>query len=158
MDKTGEKKEAEKNEDQELMHDLKPASSESSMKTIGIFLVAILLGVGTGYVFAKQSPAAKTISGNATLNKNAIQKGATYGSTNTKAFPDSAEGIVAKGGIGDEGQYHLVRPGGDSQNVYMTSSNVDLSNFVGKKVKVWGQTQQAQQAGWLMDVGRVEVE
>jgi len=32
-----------------------------------------------------------------------------------------------------------------------------LSKFVGKNIKVWGQTQSAQYAGWLMDVGRVEV-
>ena len=39
----------------------------------------------------------------------------------------------------------------------MTSSVVDLSQFVDRKVKVWGSTQTAQVAGWLMDVGRVEV-
>jgi hypothetical protein len=66
--------------------------------------------------------------------------------------------VVKEGGIEDEGQYHLVRPGGDSQNVYMTSSSVDLAQFIGKKVKVWGQTQAAKKAGWLMDVGRVQVE
>jgi hypothetical protein len=65
---------------------------------------------------------------------------------------------LQEGGIDGEGQYHLVRPGGDSQNVYLTSSVVDLSLFVNKKVKVWGQTQTAQKAGWLMEVGRVQVE
>ena len=68
-----------------------------------------------------------------------------------------AEGTLKKGGIQDEGQFHLVRPGGDSQNVYLTSSIVDLSKFVDKKIKVWGQTQKARVAGWLMDVGKVEV-
>jgi hypothetical protein len=42
-------------------------------------------------------------------------------------------------------------------NVYLTSSTVDLSPFVGKKVRVWGQTFTGQKAGWLMDVGLVEV-
>ena len=51
----------------------------------------------------------------------------------------------------------MVRPGGDSQNVYMTSGTVDLSKFINKNIKVWGQTQAAQHAGWLMDVGRIEV-
>jgi hypothetical protein len=40
----------------------------------------------------------------------------------------------------------------------MTSSVVDLSLVLDKKVKVWGETQAAQKAGWLMDVGRVEVQ
>ncbi len=51
----------------------------------------------------------------------------------------------------------MVRPGGDSQNVYLTSSIIDLSRFVKKKVKVWGETHAAQHVGWLMDVGRLEV-
>jgi len=32
-----------------------------------------------------------------------------------------------------------------------------LQSFVGKKVMVWGQTIAAQQAGWLMDVGKIKV-
>ncbi len=88
---------------------------------------------------------------------SSVEKGKTYGVTDTSAFKDTADGTVEKGGIEGEGQYHLVRPGGESQNVYMTSSTVDLSEFVGKKVKVWGATQTAQHAGWLMDVGKVEV-
>jgi hypothetical protein len=34
---------------------------------------------------------------------------------------------------------------------------LDLDSFVGMDVKVWGITFQAEIAGWLMDVGRVEV-
>ena len=56
-----------------------------------------------------------------------------------------------------EGSFHLERPGGTSQNVYLTSSTVDLSEYVGKKVKVYGETFQGEKAGWLMDVGLVEV-
>jgi hypothetical protein len=41
--------------------------------------------------------------------------------------------------------------------VYLTSSLVDLSQFVKRKIKVWGETQKAKVAGWLMDVGKVEV-
>jgi hypothetical protein len=35
---------------------------------------------------------------------------------------------------------------------------VDLDKYVGKKVKVFGQTLAAQKAAWLMDVGRVELQ
>ena len=74
-----------------------------------------------------------------------------------KSFTDSAEGSLTAGGIDGEGSHHLVRPGGDSQNVYLTSSIIDLDQFVGHSVKIWGETFQAQQAGWLMDVGRLQV-
>jgi hypothetical protein len=86
-----------------------------------------------------------------------VQKGDVVGSDDTKTFKDVAEGTLKPGGIEGEGQFHLVRPGGDSQNVYLVSSIVDLSKFENRKIKVWGSTQTAQHAGWLMDVGKVEV-
>ena len=43
------------------------------------------------------------------------------------------------------------------KTLYLTSSTVDLSVYIGK-VKVWGQTFTGQKAGWLMDVGLVEIE
>jgi hypothetical protein len=32
-----------------------------------------------------------------------------------------------------------------------------MSLFVGHKITVWGETFSAQKAGWLMDVGRVQI-
>lgn len=121
-----------------------------------ILAVFILLGIGTGYLLAQRTQTSSTSS--QTGSTDSVTVGTSYGSNDTTTFKDTAEGVVQKGGIQDEGQYHLVRPGGDSQNVYLTSSLVDLSQFIGHKVKVWGQTQKAQYAGWLMDVGKVEVE
>lgn len=83
--------------------------------------------------------------------------GESYGVDDTKVFTDSAEGEVTLGGVDGEGSHHLIREGGESQYVYLTSSIIDLDQFVGRKVKVWGQTFQAQKAGWLMDVGRLEI-
>lgn len=122
-------------------------------------LVVLALGVVAGYflVTMQSQQKALTQSGSGGAGSSVV-KGAVYGSDDTATFKDTVEGVVTEGGINGEGQFHLVRPGGDSQNVYMTSSLVDLSLFIGKKVKVWGQTQKAQTAGWLMDVGRVEVE
>jgi hypothetical protein len=142
-----------------IMHSFTETKSSSSFpgKAITVLFVVALLGIGTGYGLTQISagPGKKLIS----LPKvSSVEKGKTYGATNTKAYPDTAEGQLADGGIEGEGQYHLVRPGGDSQNVYMTSSTVDLSQFIGKKIKVWGATQTAQKAGWLMDVGKVEVQ
>jgi len=34
---------------------------------------------------------------------------------------------------------------------------LDLSEFNGKCVQVWGETFAAQEAGWLMDVGRLKL-
>jgi len=50
----------------------------------------------------------------------------------------------------------LERTGGASQNVYLTSTVIDLQSFVGKNVQVWGDTLSGQKAGWLMDVGKIK--
>lgn len=125
---------------------------------LGILVVVAILGIATGYLLGQAkngSPIAGILPGN---NGGSVTTGKTYGSDDIKTYKDTTEGILKNGGIDGEGQYHLVRPGGDSQNVYLTSSTVDLSTFINHKIKVWGQTQAAQKAGWLMDVGRVEVE
>ena len=145
----------------ELIHDLNSSKKKgkSMVKPLLITIVIVtVLGVGTGYIASSLGGSKKgPVSINNSGSTGTIGKGFSAGVTDTKAFPDTAEGKLEVGGIDGEGEYHLVRPGGDSQNVYMTSSAVDLSQFVGKKVKVWGQTQSAQKAGWLMDVGKVEV-
>lgn len=122
-------------------------------------VVMLLLGIGTGYIASNFSGNSKKgpVSIDGSSESNEIKKGNTFGVDDTEQFPDSAEGVIREGGIDGEGAYHLERPGGESQNVYMTSAVVDLSQFIGKKVMVWGQTQTAQKAGWLMDVGKVEV-
>ncbi len=142
-----------------LMHDLTTSkSSFLTRKIMVVLLVSALLGLGTGFFLARNS----ATTGNTGMlgkiaNNASIAKGETFGSTDTETYKDNATGELKEGGIEDEGQYHLVRSGGESQNVYLTSSLVDLSKFVGRKIKVWGQTQKAQKAGWLMDVGKVEV-
>jgi hypothetical protein len=141
-----------------IMHSFTETKSSSSFpgKALGILVVVALLGIGTGYGLTQLAagPGKKILP----LPKvSSVEKGKTYGVADTKSYPDTADGKLADGGIEGEGQYHLVRPGGDSQNVYLTSSTVDLSQFMGKKIKVWGATQSAQHAGWLMDVGKVEV-
>jgi hypothetical protein len=146
----------------ELIHDLNsPKRKGSSIAKPLIFTVVIvlILGIGTGYIASNFSgnTAKGPLSINDSSSGGSMGKGFTAGVTDTKSFPDTAEGTLQAGGIDGEGAFHLVRPGGDSQNVYMTSSAVDLSQFIGKKVKVWGATQTAQKAGWLMDVGKIEV-
>ena len=116
----------------------------------------ILLGVATGFSLSRFSPGAGMPKKLKSVEEG-ITVGSTYGVAEEQSFTDSAEGSLTAGGIDGEGSHHLVRPGGDSQNVYLTSSIIDLDQFVGRSVKVWGETFQAQKAGWLMDVGRLQV-
>lgn len=138
-------------------------SSNNSLKSVFtkklfiILLVTVILGGISGYVLSSKKGASGGTLISGSIDSTSISKGTVVGSDDTKTFKDTAVGALKSGGINAEGQFHLVRPGGDSQNVYLTSSSVDLSKFVGKKIKVWGETQKAQYAGWLMDVGRVEV-
>lgn len=143
-----------------------PKTSQNSEGTSSIFtknlfillIVAVVMGGMTGFIFTnrRSSNGGNTLTSGA-VDSSKISKGTIVGSNDTKTFKDTANGALKGGGINGEGQFHLVRPGGESQNVYLVSSSVDLSKFIGKKIKVWGQTQTAQYAGWLMDVGRVEV-
>lgn len=141
--------------EQDVLHDFEKKQSLISANLIIILLVVVILGGATGFLFSRNKKL--NVSSIAGVAGGGASKGTTVGSTDTKTFKDTAEGILKEGGIEGEGQYHLVRPGGDSQNVYMTSSTIDLSSYLEKKVKVWGETQKAQKAGWLMDVGKLEV-
>ena len=72
-----------------------------------------------------------------------------------KTFKDTATGVLREGGIDGEGSHHLER-GAIDQTAYLTSSSIDMTPYIGKKVKVWGATNKGQKAGWLMDVGSIE--
>lgn len=127
-------------------------------KLILIFFGAVVLGVLTGFGLSRNNGNSLTsTNNNSVTDLSNVEKGTIIGSDDTKTFKDQVEGILKVGGIEGEGAFHLVRPGGESQNVYLTSSIVDLAGLVDRKIKVWGETQKAQSAGWLMDVGRVEV-
>lgn len=139
---------------QPVVHPLKeenPDGSKVFLLTIGIIII-IGAGIFTGYFLSQRGASTKS-GGKATSS----QTKQVVGSSDTKTFRDSAEGVLEKGGLDGEGSHKLIRPGGDSQTAYLTSSVVDLDQFVGKKVKVWGETFKAQKAGWFMDVGKIEV-
>lgn len=143
-----------------VIHSFDPKNTPFSVSFLAVVvvLIAILIGSVSGYVLANKTQKIAVSSKTNGQVVGGTTKGQIFGSTDSAAFKDSADGVLAPGGIKSEGQYHLVRPGGESQYVYVTSSVVDLSQFNNHKIKVWGQTQKAQYAGWLMDVGRVEVE
>lgn len=125
---------------------------------IGILVIAALLGTTVGYVGTTLMASGKSSASAAGDKTGTTAFGKkSEGILDKKRFPDQAEGKLKDGGIEGEGSFHLERAGGESQNVYLTSSTVDLSSYIGKKVRVRGETQKAQKAGWLMDVGYVEV-
>lgn len=122
---------------------------------LGLVLFAVISGVWTGKFFSQRGVGGTAPTGNTA--PGATQSLNEAGITDEAAFPDTAEGVLEEGGVNGEGTHHLARDGGASQNVYLSSTVIDLQSFVGKKIQVWGQTLSGKQAGWLMDVGRVKV-
>jgi hypothetical protein len=145
-------------EEKKVVHNFNSGASLMNKNSLIIFIIVILLGVGTGYMISQKGGSYTTQKSTSPITSESIKGGQVYGVPDEKAFKDNAEGVLKNGGIEGEGAYHLERPGGDSQNVYLTSSTIDLSQFVEKKVKVWGETNSAKKAGWLMDVGRLQVQ
>lgn len=140
-----------------------------SMKLmVGIGVCVVVAGIATGWgitrlragnqLFSSSTPGGQGPGGTITaVPEGRISVGQVFGSEKTDIFKDTTEGVLQIGGIDGEGTHKLLRPGGASQTVFMTSSVTDLDKFENAKVKVWGQTLKAEKAGWLMDVGRIEV-
>jgi len=144
---------------EDIIKPIDQQGDENTMKpntriVIGVYVVLFVLGVGTGYLLAGR-PALFTKS--AAGKTQVVTTGKIVGSTDTATFKDTAQGTLEKGGVDGEGSHHLTRAGGPSQTAYLVSSVVDLDQYVGKKVKVWGQTLAAKNVSWLMDVGKIEI-
>jgi hypothetical protein len=140
--------------------DPKTLESETRVQVTGvkanpvIFIIIILAGVVFGYFMSTLKP---QTSGSVVGGSDIIQTKEEVGSTNTTTFRDTATGTIEAGGSNGEGTHKLIRDGGPSQTVYLVSSIVDLDQYVGQKVEVWGETIRAQKVGWLMDVGRLKL-
>ena len=145
---------------------LKPMNTTTSIHTKIAPLVLVLaigLGIFTGWFLGRGGTLAQT--GSTALLEDAgggvSGDGAkVIGSKDTETFKDCTKGKLIRndGKITDEGSHILQREGGESQNVYLTSSIVDLEQFLNKTIEVCGQTNAAQKAGWLLDVGLVKLE
>jgi hypothetical protein len=136
---------------------------KDSPKKMAIYIVSALLvvlaGIGTGWLLSGGASGSRLVrSGDEKAAPGARQNGQEAGVEDESTFSDTAEGVLEAGGIDGEGTHHLVREGGESKYVYLTSTVIDLESFVGKNVQVWGETIAAQQAGWLMDVGKIKVQ
>lgn len=147
------------------LHQFSPPSQvmkkRSSSSLLTLVVITVLLGVGSGFLLNRLIPGAGLPGGSAMpvsqVATGTVNNGDVFGSTDVEAFKDSASGYLELGGLDGEGSHRLLRVGGENQTVYLTSSITDLSKFEGMEVKIWGETFRGQKAGWLMDVGRIEV-
>lgn len=148
----------EKNQTETVIHELdsEPANSNSITQFIIIIIIALVIGTASGFGVSKIKKI--SIGGGSKQGLSNSKVVSSAGISDKKTFKDNAEGVLKEGGLDGEGSYHLERKAGDaSQNAYLTSSTVDLSQFVDRRVRVWGETFKGEKAGWLMDVGLVEV-
>jgi len=134
----------------------KKAEGKKTLILILGSVAVVLAGVATGYFLSGR------VTGLANKTKTEVAPGAIKeeneaGVADPTAFPDQAEGTLVVGGIKGEGTHHLDLGLGEDKYVYLTSTVIDLQGFVGKKVRVWGETVAPKHAGWLMDVGKIKV-
>jgi hypothetical protein len=123
---------------------------------IGSILI-VLFGVGTGWLLSgsrastgKNVPAAVSGGGDAMNTGDESE----VGEATEEAH--EAEGTMLEGGLDGEGTFRLEREGGPSQTICLTSTVLDLSSFVDKRVMLWGETMSSVQCPWLMDVVKIK--
>ena len=125
-------------------------------------VLSVLLGVGSGFMLAQASPSKNSpLSDNTPEGSSIKDHVEQVQQKDAASFRDKAEGVIEKNDVSDgenfaSGTHKLIR-GDESQTAYLTSSVLDLNEYTGKKVTVYGETFSSSQVGWLMDVGRVEV-
>lgn len=138
--------------------DSKPLSSGGALgRFLPIFIVLLIvtLGIVSGLILASRQKSTTQTAAQGENRETSKQISETLAQT----FKDEAEGTIQKNDELDkysQGTHKLMRPGGESQTAYLTSSVLDLDQYVGKKVKVFGETFGSSQVGWLMDIGKVE--
>lgn len=124
-----------------------------------IVVIVVAAGILSGLVFSSRAKSAKQIASSTLQNDQNLTPEVQKSFNQT--FKDQAEGIIQKNDQFDkyaQGTHKLIRPGGESQTAFLTSSVLDLDQYDGKKVKVFGETFGSSQVGWLMDVGKVDIE
>ena len=144
------------NKKQNLVKKLSIKKDNNTVAMVFASLVIVLFGTATGW-FLSGSHKVKQKNENTQTVSKAIKTENEAGIEDESVFSDTAEGILLEGGMDGEGTHQLDRGFGPEKNVYLTSTVIDLQSFVGKKVKVWGETIQAQKVGWLMDVGKIKI-
>jgi hypothetical protein len=152
------------NKTEEKLESNEPMQKDKQSKIlVALSIIAIVAGIGTGFGLNKLTAKGESVSTgpkDSNLQQvadDSLAVGDIFGIKDDDTFKDSAEGYLIEAEIDDEGSHKLLRPGGVSQTVFLTSSSTDLDKFIGMEIKVKGETFKGQRAGWLMDVGQVEV-
>ena len=122
------------------------SSNNPKKMLLTVAIASIILGTLTGYIISNKKTGGMVGGG-------VLAPTAKNAQTDNRTFKDFAEGVI-KAKPAPAGTHTLVRDG--ALPVSLTSSVVDLSQYEGKKVKVYGETQKALKEGWLMDIGKVE--
>ncbi|MDP2632611.1 MAG: hypothetical protein Q8P25_02725 [Candidatus Curtissbacteria bacterium] len=150
---------------QSLQSEFKPANALRSVPKnipfkkllpLAVIVIIVAAGIFSGLVFSSRNKNSKIAVSTAADEENLSPEQKQSFQSVTR---DSAEGVVEKNDKFEEtaqGQWKLIREGGESQTAYLTSSFLDLDQFIGKKVKVFGETLGTDKVGWLMDVAKVE--
>lgn len=143
-----------------ITRSLNPANNLPKALII-LVIISVISGLATGYFLAgKNSGSGGGLINPAADSSNAKSNITIPDQAVSTACPDFAQGTlkpIAK--AADPSQYsegtHLLERTGQTP-VTLTSSAVDLTKYEGKNIKVFGATQKALKAGWLMDVCKVE--
>jgi len=133
-----------------------PGNKLSKIVPVIFIIVVVAIGIATGFVLSTMN---KPTKGGIVLSEDdeispEIQENLS------QTFSDEAQGVLEKNTELDkyaQGPWILNRPGGEDQRAYLTSTVLDLDEFIGKEVIVYGETFGSSQVGWLLDVGKVEV-
>ena len=142
---------------------LSPVPPRSSVnlikKVMPLLAIVVIVGAGvySGLILHSLNKSKTATSAGVSGSQEDLPKDVQE--SQAKTFKDEAEGVIEKNDKMDkyaQGTHKLIRPGGDSQTAFLTSSVLDLDSYVGKKVKIFGETFGSLQVGWLMDVGKVE--
>jgi len=116
----------------------------------------IALGIITGVYFGGQDFFDRAVYRDVSGHSTVLAKGQEVGVNDKNSNRDSAIGLLVKSDDQAKGTYKLMR-GTDALTVYLTSSTMDLGQFVGRGVQVWGETFQRKNIGWFMDAVKLKV-
>ena len=136
-----------------------PLKSGKLLKILPVVIIILIITIGviSGLVMSSVNKAKNLQSSGVQDPENLSPE---VKESFAQTFRDESEGIIEKNDQLDkyaQGTHKLIRPGGESQTAYLTSSVLDLDTYLGKKVKIFGETFGSSQVGWLMDVGKVEI-
>jgi len=121
-----------------------------NVKLSMLAIAVVVAGVATGWFLSGGMRKGTTSE----IESNVSKEITSAGAADCKF--DKTEGELKSGGVDGEGTHHLEKEGGPSQNVYLTSTVLDLESFVGRQVEICGETIAGKEAGWLMDVVSVK--